>query len=254
MREVNGVRMTAAPGRQTKYDWLCDELMREIGEGMDSGAPLPSERELMERYEVSRVTVRSAIGRLVDDGVVYRVQGAGTFVAEPGKITKSLAMTSFSEDIRARRMRPGGQVLAIGITEADVPVARDLGLAPGSPVVHLERLRTADGEPMCLENTWLPQELVPDLVEDGLDGRDASLYALLDELGIVLERADQRVRGTVVNKREAGLLDVPPHSPALDVGRVAYDRKDRAVERARSIYRADRYSFEFTAVRRRARS
>ncbi|WP_338692931.1 GntR family transcriptional regulator [Streptomyces sp. Q6] len=235
------------PGAQErKHETLYADLLALIDEGLDPHSPLPSERELMQRHSVSRMTVRRAMERLVQEGRVYRVQGAGTFVADPSTISKSLRLTSFSEDIRGRRMVPGSRLLLLERTPADLACARDLFVAPGTPVVHVERLRLADDEPMCLENAWLPEEVVPGLADSG---ELHSLYDWLDRSGAAPEQADQTIRATVVDPRQAELLGVPPQFPALQVERVTRDVRGRAVERAVSLYRADRYDYRLTITR-----
>ncbi|MGP3936208.1 GntR family transcriptional regulator [Nonomuraea sp. KM88] len=234
--------------QETKYETLRRVLTDLIEARMAPHDPLPSERELMQQYNVSRMTVRQAIEGLARDGRVYRVQGAGTFVADSGKITKSLTFSSFSEDIRARRMKPGGRLLVLESEPAEIDVARDLFLEPGTPVVHVTRLRTADGEPMCLENAWVPEHLVPDLVARG---HVESLYAVLEAAGAAPEHADQTISATVVNREQAELLGVPNNFPALRVSRVTHDARGRAVERAVSLYRADRYDYRLSIARGR---
>lgn len=241
--------MSAAtvPRSEHKYEALRRQLLADITARLRPHDALPTERELMQRYGVSRMTVREALSRLADDGRIYRVQGSGSYVADPGTIRKSLTLTSFSEDITARRMTPGATLLALDRAEADAAVARDLALSPGDPVVRIVRLRTADGAPMCLERVWLPELLVPDLIEAGIG---ESLYDALATYGLDPQHADQTIRATVVNAEEAHLLDVPAHSPALHVSRITYDALGRAVERAHSLYRADRYDFHLSVSRR----
>ena len=233
-----------------KHQELRAALTMELKK-MGAGDALPSERALMARHGVSRMTVRQAIAALADDGLVHRVQGSGTFVADPAFVSKSLHLTSFSEDIRSRQMVPGTRLLSSELVGADAGVAHDLALEPGTPVVHLERLRTADKSPMCLENVWLPAALVEDV--DYADTH-VSLYDSMERAGMSPQFADQRVRATVLNAREAELLDVPAFSAALIVARVTYDVRHRRVEKAVSLYRADRYDFELTIARSHARS
>ncbi|MFD7987225.1 GntR family transcriptional regulator [Kitasatospora indigofera] len=237
----------AATAREPKHEKLHRALLALV-EASAPHDPLPSERELMQRHDVSRVTVRRAVERLGQEGRIYRVQGSGTFVADRETISKSLRLTSFSEDIRTRRMTPAGRLLLMERVPADVVNARHLFVEPGAPLVHLERLRTADGEPMCLENVWLPESLVPGLLEQG---GPTSLYTWLERAGAAPESAEQTVRATLVDAVQAALLKVPPHFPALHVERVTRDARGRAVERAVSLYRADRYDFTFTITRER---
>jgi GntR family transcriptional regulator len=225
------------------------ELRRAIAAELTNLAPhdpLPSERELMARHGVSRMTVRQSLTRLVEDGLVYRVHGSGTFVADPATITKSLRLTSFSEDIRSRHMVPGAKLLLRERVAADAAVSQALSLEPGSEVEHLERLRTADGSPMCLENVWLPAEVIDGF---GTTGVAESLYETLARHGHAPAYADQHIRATVLNPREAQLLGVPSFSPALVVSRVTYDATGQAIERAVGLYRADRYDFQVTVTR-----
>lgn len=233
-------------GEEPKYEVLRLQLRRDIEAGMRPHEALPSERELMAHYGVSRMTVREALSRLVDEGLVYRRRGSGSFVADPHTITKSLSLTSFSEDIKARRMAPGTRLVLAERIAAEAQVATDLRLSPGDPVIHLERVRTADRTPMCVENVWLPVEVVGDALDpQSLD----SLYERLEAIGAGPTRADQTIRATVVDARQADLLSVPPHSPALVVNRITYDSRGRAVERAGSVYRADRYDLQVTVTR-----
>lgn len=233
-----------------KYAVLRTELERIILSGMPPHTALPSERDLMTTYGVSRMTVREALTRLVDDGLIYRVHGAGTFVTDAAKITKSLTLTSFSEDIRSRRMEPGSISATLHRVEADAHIASILRVSPGSEVVHLERVRTADGAPMCLESIWIPGDIIP--VDFSLDAQP-SVYEYLESIGRAPETATQTIQATVLDSGQAALLDVPPQSPALSVTRVAVDEAGREVEFAVSLYRADRYDYRLTVKRERSR-
>jgi GntR family transcriptional regulator len=219
------------------------EQLQEILEGvvgaLDPGAVLPSERLLAQRYGVARATVTQAIDGLAARGLVYRVQGSGTFVAEP-KFRQPLTLTSFTEDMRARGMTPGSVVRGQAIVPASEVVARHLALVPGTPVVHLERVRTADGEPMALERTHLPAQRLPGL-EDA-DLTDASLYELLErKWGVRVAEADQWASVVRVSEEEAALLHVSAEQPALLFQRVTRDPAGTPVEYVRSLYRGDRY-------------
>lgn len=232
-----------------KYETLRSELEAMIAR-LPANTALPSERELMTSHGVSRMTVREALTRLADDGLVYRVHGAGTFVADESKITKSLTLTSFSEDIRSRRMEPGSSSATMSRVEADAHVASILRISPGSPVVHLERVRTADGLPMCLESVWIPGDTIP---EDFSLEEQPSLYTHLESIGRAPESATQTIQATVLTSEQAELLDVPAQSAALSVSRVTVDAHERPVEFATSLYRADRYDFRLTVQRERRR-
>lgn len=230
----------------TKRELLHRHLGRLIDHELAPHDRLPTERDLAEEFGVSRMTVRQALELLEQDRRVYRVQGAGTFVAPPA-ITKSIELTSFSDDMRGRGLRPGSHLRVAETIPAGADIGFALGLSPSTPVVHIERVRTADGEPMCHEHTYLAEAAVPGLLGQPIEG---SLYDLLRErYRITMVRAEQTIRATVLDQATADLLAVPPFSPALLVERTAFDQRDRPLERAVSTYRGDRYSYQIALVR-----
>ena len=249
MNQAVGPASEPASQRQTaKHEWLRERLVQEMA-GLHPRSPLPTERELASRYEVSRATVRQALSALEQSGTVYRVQGAGTFVAGP-HVSKSLSLTSFSQDMRLRGLRPSSLVLAADEVPADAAIAENLQIPAAASVVRLVRLRLADDSPMCLETAYLPAARVPGL--PGLFANDlaASLYELLERhYDLRLERANQTLEAVTVADADAGLLAVPPGVPALRVHRVSFDERDQPVESTTSLYRADRYDIQF-AIRR----
>lgn len=231
---------------RTKRELLQNHLGRLIDHQLAPHDRLPTERDLAEEFGVSRMTVRQALERLEQERRVYRVQGAGTFVAPPA-ITKSIELTSFSDDMRSRGLRPGSHLRVAEQIPAGADIGFALNLTPAAPVIHIERVRTADGEPMCLEHTYLADAAVPGLLDEPLDG---SLYDVLRErYRITMVRAEQTIRATVLDQITADLLAVPAFSPALLVERTAYDQRDRPLERAVSTYRGDRYSYQIALVR-----
>jgi GntR family transcriptional regulator len=207
---------------------------------------LPTERELAESFGVTRLTVRRALDQLGYEGRVYRTQGAGTFVSEP-RIAKSVELTSFTQDMRARGLVPGSMDTRIEEVQAGADIGARLALSPRDRVAHIFRVRTADGEPMCIEHTYIPARLAPGLAERSLEG---SLYQLLTEsYHLKIEKAEQSIHATVLDPPLARLLGVPEFSPAFKVSRVAYDARNQRIEYAESVYRGDRYSYDFVIYR-----
>lgn len=225
----------AVPGT-TKYAAVREHLLALIEGGLAVGAPIPSERELCERFSVSRSTVRQAVDTLVVDGVLRRQQGKGTFVAPP-KTDLQVRLTSFTEEMRRRGMNPGS-VLLIARTEPAPPsVAEALELEAAAEIHHLRRLLTADASPIAIEENWIPADLAPAL----LDGEPTfSVYAALTEAGLAPEWGEDVIEGHAATPEEAALLGVPVRAPALDITRRTFHR-DLAVDYSRSLYRADRY-------------
>jgi GntR family transcriptional regulator len=222
-----------------KYAQLRDLLLDWIVEaGLSVDDLVPSERELGVRYGLSRMTVRQTIDLLVAEGKLYRVPGKGTFVARP-KIEMALALASFTEDMRARGFTPGSRDLSRRIGPASGGTARMMDIPQGTPVHQIERLRTADGEPMAVERSSVPVSIAPHLDTFSLSGR--SLYSILEEeFGIILDSGEQTIEAGVCDPADAKLLGLPLGSPVLSMQRRSF-AKGRCVELARSLYRADRY-------------
>jgi GntR family transcriptional regulator len=214
-----------------------------IEDGLGPHDKLPTERQLAEMLQVSRLTVRRALDDLTAQNLVYRIQGSGTFV-RPSRIAKTIELTSFSEDMRSRGLAPGSVAIEISEEPAGAQVAAVLELSPGTPLTSVRRVRTADDTRMCLEHFQVPSYLVPGLTSSDLTG---SLYELLSSrYGIVIDHADQSIRATVLDPGDAAQLGVPPYSPAFEVRRIAIDSRGRPIERAVSLYRGDKYSYDFT--------
>jgi GntR family transcriptional regulator len=214
------------------------EFLREAISRSEVGTPLPSERELVERFGVARMTVRQAVNRLVSEGRLYRVPARGTYVARPA-IVLPVRLTSFSEDMASRGLVPGSVDLVRRTEPAKAAVADTLGIRAGEQVHVIERLRTADGEPMAIERAHLPADITPGLAQESL--RDRSLYTVLEQRhGIVLDAGEQTISAATVTGGDAGLLAVPDGSPVLLLTRRSY-ASGRPVEHVVSVYRADRY-------------
>jgi len=217
-------------------------LRRAIQQSIKSGAlvpgnALPSERELCRQLALSRVTVRKAIGGLVEDGVLVQRHGAGTFVAE--RIVKSFSkLTGFTDDLRARGLKPRVEFLERGVGEVSPEEAMALNLSPGARVIRLRRLRFADDKPLALEQTAVPQAILEDPRSIKL-----SLYDALDEIGCRPTRALQRLRAVALDDDQSRLLALPAGSPALSIERRAFLDDGRVVEFTTSLYRGDAYDF-----------
>ncbi|PSK97129.1 GntR family transcriptional regulator [Murinocardiopsis flavida] len=234
-----------------KYSQLREILLDLIeGSGLVVDDAIPSERELGTEYGLSRMTVRQTIDQLVAEGKLYRVPGKGTFVARP-KIAMALALASFTHDMRQRGFTPGSRDILRRIEPAGGHAARMLDLPPGTRVHHIQRLRTADDEPMAVERSTIPLSFAPDLDTHSLAGR--SLYQLLEEeYGVLLDSGEQTIEAAICDPTDAKLLRLPPGSPVLLMQRRSFSN-GRCVEVATSSYRGDRYQLQ-TALdpRRRA--
>src|SRR5215211_3614472 len=141
-------------GPLPRYYQLKEIIRERIRSGeWPAGSLIPSERELCERYGISRMTARQSISELVNEGLLYREQGKGTYVGRPKIPQQLLSLTGFTEDMQAREQRPGARVLEAGMWAADEITAERLRIKVGQPVYRLRRLRLADAEPLAIEIT-----------------------------------------------------------------------------------------------------
>jgi GntR family transcriptional regulator len=210
---------------------------------LSPGTLLPNERELAARFGVSRMTVRQAMQTLNSAGLVTAVRGHGTFVADP-HITKQPTMSSFTQDMRARNLRPGARLLSAREMTAGPVIGRDLEIDEEAHVIRLERLRIADTTPMCIEVTYLPSALLPGLLELDLT---MSLYELLfTRYRVRLTHSDAYISAVALTRAQADLLAVKPRSPALLVRVLGQDHRRRMIERTETTYRADRFDFRIS--------
>ncbi|CCH29065.1 GntR family transcriptional regulator [Actinosynnema sp. NPDC047251] len=227
-------------GRIPRYYAVKTELLWLV-ESLGEGTALPSERELAERFSVSRVTLRQAVGELVLEGKLQRRQGSGTYVAPP-KLVQPLSLVSYTEGMRRQGVDPARSVITVEHLPADEVLSRDLRIERGATVIHLERVLLADDERVGLESTYLPSARFPTLLE--VFDPTTSLYACLtDRLGVVFAEAEERVETVLATPREALLIGTNPALPMLLLHRISYDDDGVPIERVRSLYRGDRFSF-----------
>ncbi len=226
------------------------EIMRErIRSGeWKPGELIPSERELSEKYGISRMTARQAITELVNEGLFYREQGKGTFVSQR-KITQQLIhLTGFTEDIRARGQRPGTKVLSATMHPADEETAEKLRINAGTPIFRLQRLRLADDEPLAIELSQISFKGCEGLLEEDLEHN--SLYRLLEsKYGIALMEADQELEAGLTGSEEAQLLKISVASPVLFTRRITYSDRNQPIEYAKAVYCGNKYTF-YTHMKR----
>lgn len=215
---------------------LVREYVRALVAGSLPGSPAPSERELVHLFGVARMTVRQAIDALVVEGLLERIPGRGTFVASPRRIASRIS--SFTEEMGRRGLLAESQTLLARREQAGPGVARALGVTQGDAVIHWRRLRRADGTPMCIEDAYLNEILLPGFLQSGMP---TSLYDALDARGLRPSWAEDSITADSSNDEEAALLEIAPATPVLRYSRRATSG-DKVVEVSRSVYRADRFT------------
>jgi GntR family transcriptional regulator len=226
--------------REPKY-WGLKRHLLDLLSSMPPGSPIPTERSLAAEFDVSRTTVRQALAELTVEGRLLRVQGKGTFAAEP-KVAQRLQLSSYTEDMRAQGREPSSKLLEISEDPADVELARLLAIRAGAKVLRMHRLRLADNEPMAIETTHLPLSRFRGLRRYVSSG--GSLYQVLRErFGVEMGHAEETIETALASPEEAELLGADVGLPMLLLSRHSFDSTGNPVEWVRSVYRGDRYKF-----------
>jgi GntR family transcriptional regulator len=222
------------------YARIEADLRRAIAEGeWRLGSRIPSEDALRQRYGVSRMTVRQALGRLATAGLLVKRQGVGTFVAKTKLERVASRLLGFREDALSHGLDPDTTVLSRTLEAAGEEDAHLLGLDPHTTVLRVCRLRTTDGEPIGL-NTIV---LVPPFAEElrDLDYADSFYAGVATRLGVEVSDAAQTVEAVHGDERATSLLQVACTAPLLRVTRVTYLADGRLIGLTRTLYRGDRY-------------
>lgn len=230
-----------ANGSGPLYVKLRQTLEKAIRNGeLQHGEALPAERDMADYANISRVTVRKAVDALVEDGLLVRRHGSGTFVAKPvSKVEQPLSrLTSFTEDMARRGLVTRAEWLERGLFSPSPDEMVMLGLGPGALVARFARLRIADDNPLAIERASISAEYMPDP-----DSVTTSLYAALERYKARPVRAIQRISACNIKGEEAALLGVTEGDAGLSIQRISYLPSGKVVELTRSLYRGDAYDF-----------
>jgi GntR family transcriptional regulator len=232
---------TEIPGGQLTARVRAEIEGRIVRGELAPGEQLPTERELGDLYAVSRVTVRRAIASLTADGIVYAIQGRGTFVASDRLTEPPGTLQSFHELVANEHVTVGAEPLVVDTRAATLDEADKFGIAAGAPLFELVRLRTLDDLPVAIDSTILPLSVDPEL--PSLDWRHESLYARLAAAGHGPVAADYAVEARAADPSVAKLLGATAGSPVLVQESEVSDASGRLVVVGEITYRGDRYRF-----------
>lgn len=217
--------------------------------GLGPGSQLPGEPELCRVFDVSRTVIRQALRDLELEGLIVREKGKGTFIAEP-KLRERLfqELTGFYHDMAEKGHPPVSQILTREVVAASRKIAAFLKVKQGTPVIHIDRLRFIDEEPIVLVATYLPQERVPGLIDVDLSRR--SLYEYLETAyGIVITSGRRILEAVPASEYEAGLLQVKKGAPLILLDSVSYLADGTPIEYYHALHRGDRSRFEVELIR-----
>jgi GntR family transcriptional regulator len=220
---------------------LADLLRTEISE-LATHDPIPSERALAERFGTSRVTIRQALALLQDDGLIYTVHGAGSFVAPP-RVVKQMRLLSFTEEMKQKGLRPSTKLISAKLIEDDENAVDDF-VVVSEPAYRIERLRLGNLEPLSLEITYVNQTVAPNLLDHDLT---KSLYHILEsKYGQEVFSADEHLTPIIVDKEIAKIMKIPVGSAAIRIQRTGYNVRGEEVERSISIRQGNRWDFKYS--------
>ncbi|EKN65259.1 transcriptional regulator [Neobacillus bataviensis LMG 21833] len=226
------------------YHQLMERLKASIEKGKWApGDKILSENQLMDQFGVSRNTAKKAIEELVQEGILYRIQGKGTFVAKP-KLQQSLnSFYSFSRVLKEKGLNPKDIILKIEEMKPTEMIREALQLGEEEQVIEMKRLRCANNEPYILESSFIPKHVVSDPEQLKHVG-EISLYDLFSQqFNIVVSRAKEAFEPVLIRAEESELLQTEEGKPALLLERTAYDVSGMPVEFCISIVRGDRCRF-----------
>jgi GntR family transcriptional regulator len=228
--------------RFTPRYYEIEQALRERIEGLRPGDPLPSDAMLCKEFSVSRMTARNAVQRLAQEGLVRRVPGRGTFVAEPPAHRTADNLLSFSEEMRRRGRRASSELVDLRTRDADDEEARRLHLDGDRTVIVLQRLRKANGQPVALETAVLPARLAPAI--DAVDWTAASLHAVLTAAGVQPVAGQATITAQAAGPADARRLDVRRNTALLVEQRLIIDADGTPVELTETRYAGDRYALD----------
>lgn len=207
--------------------------------------PIPTEQELSTHFMISRPTVRQAINELVLEGFLYRVKGKGTFISSP-KIQQEFlqVLDSFNNEIKKKGMVPSTKVLSIETVKSDKSISEVLHMIEGSKVIKLQRLRSANDDPIVIVDTFLPYKVCSFLLDKNLE--QESLYELIEsELSLKITRAVRKLESVLAGDYEAQLLKVTQGAPIQFIKSTTFLSNGTPIEYSLAKYRGDRNTFTF---------
>ncbi len=227
--------------KEPRYVKLAKELEKLIiEEEYKAGDKIPPERDLAEKFGVSRMTARQAVQYLVDEEMVYRERGSGTYVKSPSFQQNNVK--SFTETLTSRGVRPTTRIMEFGTVHSMEAVALSMDLDKETTFYKVKRLRLGNDIPMALEVLYIPISYCPDLEEKDLTG---SLYSLLErDYGINIKKVSYKIEAMVSNPMYNTLFELSKPAALLKVSGVSYDQKERKFLYEESLYRSDLYHYQ----------
>jgi GntR family transcriptional regulator len=235
------------------YAQIKDALRAHILDGTYAPhSQMPSEYELCAMFDVSRITVRQALGDLQKEGLVFKRHGKGTFVSKPKAFQNVTSLQGFAEAMSSMGHEIVNQLRSFRVVAADRHIAAKLGLQEGTPVVEIHRVRLLNREPVSLELTWVPEALSQRLANADLATRDIFLI-LENDCGVPLGHADLAIDAILANDEIAAALRVEPNSAVLRIERLTHDASGVPIDYEYLYFRGDAFQYRLRTDRQKPR-
>ncbi|WP_353989390.1 GntR family transcriptional regulator [Pediococcus argentinicus] len=224
------------------YIQIHNEIKKAIEAGRWSvGERIPAERDLSEQFNVSRMTLRQAISTLVEEGILERKVGSGTYVASQKVQEKVSGVTSFTELMEAQGKHPSSKTISYHAGEPSLSEVERLNLDPGELVLRMERIRYADDVPICYETASVPEKLVRNFSKSEVT---KSLYKTLeDKAGLKIGKANQTVSAMLASEKVADYLDIKRGEAILRLHQISFLEDGNPFEYVRTQYVGERFEF-----------
>ncbi|MFB1100619.1 GntR family transcriptional regulator [Terribacillus sp. JSM ZJ617] len=229
------------------YRQIANEIKKDIARGnIKKDEAIPTEKELAAAFQASRVTVRQAIQLLVDENLLYKVHGSGTYVKQQKIEHDIYRLQSFTEEIIKLGKVPSNKLLTFTIMQPEEEIRDRLQLPVEAQVFYIKRLRCADDVPIILEETFMPIAMFPDLTEEIMMN---SKYAYLENKGFLIKERLGEIIPALPSADLMKLLEIKESAPILSMHLWAYLDNDIPFEYTKLYYRSDRYTFKFSSKR-----
>ncbi len=238
--------------KQPKYLIVKNEIIQKIEDGVYKEDTLvPSERDLMDMFEVSRITIRRALDELSNTGYLYKVHGKGTFVKGDRYTQNLFSLVSCTDDITSMGMVPSRIVVCKNITEASDRKRKKLNLNTGDKVFHLARIFYADGNPLNYTTTYLPVKYFKGIEVN--DFSKNSLYKVLkNDYGVQVTTATRAIEAISSNEEVSEYLNIPEGTPLILFSTVTYglvNGREVAIEYFDCYYHTSQFKFYINQTR-----
>lgn len=226
-------------GRTHLYYQLYDILYDDIKSGIyKPGGLLPTEKELIEHYGISRATVRKSMDMLLNEGIIAKRRGYGSFVKKR-KVEQTLnKVLHFSNEMEKQGYKSSSQMLTNEKVFANKTIAEALSIPQGTLLIHVNRLRFANDEPMCIESAYLIYDMCPDVLKYDFSERSLRKF-LAEKYNIIWKRAKQKIFAIKANSHFAKHLNSKDGDPMIYIERISYTQDDKPAEYLQSYYRGD---------------